>query len=268
MIAALLLTTGVAKLVMLLSDPFATIRVGVPEWVLWGVVAIELCLAFANLYFRRSHIVAFVNFVVFSLFAVFALWRWHLGFTTCGCSGQFELPVWLFAAIDIAIVAWLTVSVEKRRVVFSGGQYMAEMFRNASFGGFVAGGAGALLAFVFLSFATQSFGATSLQSELAVSVENIATEGDLLNLDFVVENPSVLPVEIIGLRSSCSCLVATTQHSSRRRELLPLKRCVFKATLDRAKIGKPLSILWYVYGVNGYEDVYFTFTIREDLSYD
>jgi hypothetical protein len=102
---------------MLLTDSFADIRVGLPKEILWLSVAFELWLAFENFRIRDQQLMAFINTVVFAFFAIFASARWLLGYNSCGCSGNLELPAWLFILIDSGIVVWFSAtSVQRSRL--------------------------------------------------------------------------------------------------------------------------------------------------------
>ena len=95
LIGSLLAATALAKLWMLLTDSFADIRVGIPREILWLSVALEFWVAFENFRIRDRQVLAFINTVVFGTFAALASIRWLLGYGSCGCSGNLELPAWI-----------------------------------------------------------------------------------------------------------------------------------------------------------------------------
>jgi hypothetical protein len=52
-IALILFATALAKLSMLLTDPFSHLRVGIPNWVLWLIVLFEFWFASENIRMRN-----------------------------------------------------------------------------------------------------------------------------------------------------------------------------------------------------------------------
>jgi hypothetical protein len=120
LIALVLFGTAALKLWMLLTDAFADIRVGIPREILWLSVALEFWLAYENLVIRDRRVLAFMNTIVFGAFATFASIRWLLGYGTCGCSGNIEIPAWVFIILDLAIVAWFTRGTIPRQELLAG----------------------------------------------------------------------------------------------------------------------------------------------------
>ncbi len=127
-IALLLTATAIAKLWMLLTDPFADVRVGLPREILWLSVAFEFWLAFENFRLRDHRVMAFVNSVVFASFAIVASIRLAMGYGSCGCSGSLELPTWFFIVIDVGVVAWFTGSEAARTQVASGIVHLSQIW--------------------------------------------------------------------------------------------------------------------------------------------
>jgi hypothetical protein len=206
LIACLLLFTAVAKLWMLLTDPFADVRVGIFIEILWFSVLFEFALAFLNLRLKDVKVLAFINTFVFTSFGLFATARWLMGYGACGCSGNLELPAWVFILIDGAIVAWFVRTLVARDRIGCGLDTLTKDFRNASFGlnwlGLISGFlvAGVIL---FLFFA-------KLATDKPVFANNVdlgkITQKANLEFDVQVQNHSQIPVNIVGVKSSCNCL--------------------------------------------------------------
>ena len=135
LIAGLLLFTAIAKLSMLLTDSFADVRVGISKEILWFSVLFEFGLAALNLRLKNINVLALINTVVFASFGFFAGTRWLLGYGSCGCSGNLELPAWIFITIDAAIVAcFLRTQTARGRVWAGFPQLMGLWSFNANLG--------------------------------------------------------------------------------------------------------------------------------------
>jgi hypothetical protein len=132
LIGLLLTATAIAKLWMLLTDSFADLRVGLPKEILWLSVAFEFWLAFENFRVREQRVLALVNTAVFGCFAVFASVRWLIGYRACGCTGNLELPIWLFILIDVSIAVWLSSTPSKRSRLRQGVEVSASWWLQSS----------------------------------------------------------------------------------------------------------------------------------------
>ena len=133
LIAILLTVTAVAKLWMLLTDPFADVRVGLPKEILWLSVAFELWLAYENIRIRDYRVLSFINTIVFASFGIVAAIRWSLGYTSCGCSGSLELPPWVFLLIDVGIVSWFAGNYAQRCRLIAGWNFLRRIWLGWSF---------------------------------------------------------------------------------------------------------------------------------------
>jgi len=109
LIGCLLTVTAVLKLWMLLTDPFADVRLSLSREVLWVVVVFELFLAFANFVFGSRKWLPAIDSFVFTAFGIFSCVRYLLGFDGCGCAGAIEIPNLVFIVTDFAIVAFLAL---------------------------------------------------------------------------------------------------------------------------------------------------------------
>ncbi len=215
LIASLLSAPAMAKVWMLLTDPFADIRAGIPKEILWGTVVFELWLAFENLRIRDQRVLASIDVSTFSAFAIFAGVRWALGYASCGCAGNFEVPPWFFLLIDIGIVLGFLSSALRRSLVFDGWHELANWWNgwSAAARGRLAG----LLFFVgFIGFLQLPIAATlraSVFGELPI-LATVKLDGELIvgkesvgNVE--IWNRSGRPAKIIGLERSCKCFGLT-----------------------------------------------------------
>jgi hypothetical protein len=211
LIGLLLLFTAIAKLGLLVTDPFADIRVGLAKEVLWLAALFEMFLVYINFCWRDRSAVAFIDTAVFSAFAIFAAIRILMGYQSCGCSGGLEIPAWVFLLIDIAIVAYFLRSQASRRAVSAGGKSLLNSWNATSSDrrGQLAG----IGLFAFAVLLLQLPMANPLRAAILGSPQIIATVKVADSLQFgrtatgVVEisNQSGSPAKVIGLSRSCSC---------------------------------------------------------------
>jgi hypothetical protein len=205
---------------MLLTDSFADIRVGLPKEILWLSVAIEAWLAFENFRVRDHRVLSLVNTVVFGFFAIFASGRWLLGYSSCGCSGNLELPPWLFILIDIGIVVWFNATAFQRRKLNAGWQTVWDSWRSwptekrgrwagiVLFGALVIGMQLPIAAPLRAMVVGESpiIAITKLDGALFLNQEMTGTVG--------IRNRSFSPAQIIGISRSCRCFELTETRIS------------------------------------------------------
>ncbi len=211
LIAGLLLFTAIAKLSMLLTDPFADVRVGISKEILWFSVLFEFGLAFLNLRLKDINVLAFINTVVFASFGLFAGTRWLLGYGSCGCSGNLELPVWVFILIDGLIVAWFMRTQVTRYRVLAGYSQLMRLWNawSPENRGRWAGGA----MMVGLMFGMQlpiaaplramMFGEDVIQAIVKIDDDLVLDQQQTGQVELV--NRSFKPAKIVGLANSCRC---------------------------------------------------------------
>ena len=211
LIAGLLLFTALAKLSMLLTDPFADVRVGISKEILWFSVLFEFGLAFLNLRLKNLNVLAFINTVVFASFGLFAGTRWLLGYGSCGCSGNLELPAWVFISIDAATVAWFVRTQAARGRVLAGFNHLMGLWNGWSpeRRGRWAGGA----MMVGLMFGMQlpiaaplramMFGEDVIQAIVKINDDLVLDQQQTGQVELV--NQSFKPAKIIGITRSCRC---------------------------------------------------------------
>ncbi len=211
LIASLLSATAMAKVWMLLTDPFADIRVGIPHEVLWITVVLELCLAFENWRIRDIRAMAFLNSIVFGLFASFGGIRWTMGYSSCGCSGNLELPGWMFIIIDVVIVCWFMRSPGQYLQTVSGLGLLRSYWSRKTSG--VKGRLAGLVLFCLSVVSMQLPAAAPLRSILlgeppigaTVTFDGPLTTERELRGTIKITNRSDTSAGIIGVNRSCSC---------------------------------------------------------------
>jgi hypothetical protein len=211
LVSFLLIATAISKLWMLLTDSFAEIRVGLTREILWLTVAFEFWLAFENLRLRNRRVLAVINTVVFSIFAIFASARWILGYNSCGCSANLELPTWFFVLIDVGIVFWFSSTAENRSQLLIGSRELARLRYDWS--PKKRGGLTGLAVFVGLIIVLQFPLAATLRAKVLGEplIVGIAIFDEELFLEkestgkIELQNRSTYPAKIIGFSNSCRC---------------------------------------------------------------
>ncbi len=103
-IAVLLIFTALAKLWMLLTDPFADIKTGWPVKVVIMAIFFELFLGIANMRSRPKLITWAINVLAFFLFLCIAISRWLLGYVSCGCLGALTIAPWIAIFVDLVLL--------------------------------------------------------------------------------------------------------------------------------------------------------------------
>ena len=194
-----------------MTDPFADIRVGIPQEILWITVAFELWLAFENWRIRDHRVLACIDTMTFAVFAIFAGVRWALGYVSCGCAGNFELPPWLFVLLDVGIVAVFLSSPGRRLLVRSGAQELASWWNCCTSS--VRGGFAGLLLFVgYLGFLqlpiaaklrSSMLGQPPIQAIVQIDSDLILRKESVGQVE--IWNRSSQPAKVIGVERSCRC---------------------------------------------------------------
>lgn len=109
-IAIVLVIAAIAKLTLVLTDPFADLVAGWPLGVLWMALIVETSVIVV-LFGRNSYSVKWsVSFALFAILLLISLARFLLGFESCGCFGSIVLPSYASALISVAILSLLIVS--------------------------------------------------------------------------------------------------------------------------------------------------------------
>lgn len=211
LIGGVLFVTAAAKLWMLLTDSFSDVRVGISKEILWLSVALEFWLAWENFRSRNFSVMAFVNTIVFACFAIFSLSRWLTGYSSCGCSGNMELPIWFFILIDVIIVTWFMRSPFARVEFFRGFQQIRKFWNSIDLSkrGRWAGFAVLLIVLVAIqfSFATpvrsMLFGSPMIKAIVSFD-EKLSYNRESTGVVEIINN-SRQSAKIIGMSRSCRC---------------------------------------------------------------
>ncbi len=175
LIAILLTVTSVAKLWMLLTD-------------------------------------SFTNAIVFASFGIFAAIRWSLGYTSCGCSGNLELPPWVFILIDVGILIGLLSFNAFRYAIPAGYRGLKLRYlqipkhRKGQLAGFMA----AVAIFVSLELEILSPLRARLLGDSPILATALISENMTVGMpsfsSVSIINRSNLPARVVGFSKSCSCV--------------------------------------------------------------
>jgi hypothetical protein len=232
---------AIAKLWMLLTDSFADIRVGLPKEILWLSVAFELWLASENFRLSDHRVMAFINTIAFAFFASFAAMRLLLGYQSCGCSGNLEIPAWVFLLIDVGVVAWFASSTSRRNQIASGLWKLVHGWScwSPEKRGQLAG-LGLFASLMFVSqlhvaapFRAMFFGESPLIATVKMDGELVLEQESRGTVE--IWNRSSQPAKIIGLSRSCSCLDFFESPISRR--ILGNERVIWSVKIKPNKLG-------------------------------
>ncbi len=213
LIGCLLAFTATAKLWMLMTDPFADVRLILSREVLWVVVIFELSLAYANFVFGSRKWLPAIDILVFTAFGIFSFVTVLLGYDDCGCAGGFRIPSVFFVITDFAIVTVLAASSLYQHNRFFGLQELKRHLQSLR-----AEQKGLLLGFsVFV------LGLFLIQLPIAEKLRmmilggrhisgKVEIAGDiLLGQDSIamarLTNLSDHPATVLGSAKSCSCFV-------------------------------------------------------------
>jgi hypothetical protein len=198
----LLIASSSAKTLLLLSDPFTDIRVGLPIVVVFIVAVLEFFVGVAMLMPQISFTLKRTSgLLLFSSFLCFAGYKFCIGAESCGCAGALEIPPWIAAVVDLVAIFCLGFVLPPQ----SG---RAKECSNENFGA-LAGVLIVVVSFVALNIPSSKQFLASLSGQEQVIVEG----GELLKIRFpesehvlVLRNVSDDAVRILGIESSCNCV--------------------------------------------------------------
>ncbi len=203
---------------MLLTDPVADLKVGLPTPLIWGVVLLEIAAAYTNWMSRNAALVALLNICLFGTFGIFAAFRWTQGFASCGCTGSISVPPWVFLLIDFAIVSWFVVFKFWRREACRGAINIIKIWNSRSqrMRGLVAGVAsffvlGACLQFPMLAWLNASVFLNQPIKSVAMFNDKLRFESTSVG-KVAIYNSSTTSARIVGLWRSCNCLELEDPH--------------------------------------------------------
>lgn len=206
-LAAILAVTAALKLHLLLTDPFADIQAGTSLPLLWLAVLVELTAVWL-VFSKIPQVWKWLSLLVlFSLFALVAVTNVWLGKTGCGCSGAVEIsPVWFLAIDLLAIVALVAARPESGDEPNHG----LPIQWNGAVAGRVLGLT--LVGGLFVLLQTHAGRAMTSQFLLGESIVAPAVEigvlrGEPLECELKLKNQSAEARRIIGVNTSCSCVI-------------------------------------------------------------
>ena len=211
LIGCLLTVTAVLKLWLLITDPFADVRVGLPKEMLWISVGFEVWLAYINFRVAENRLLLFADMVVFSVFGIFAIIRLSMGYTSCGCTGSIEVPPWLFPLLDAGIVLGLAIVSRKERPIASGIEQLIATWQRWSpeKRGRLVGLSMFLAIFTGIQTPVAAplraavFGEPKIQ--ISVRVADTLRVGEETSGEVEFWNRSSLPARVVGVSRSCRC---------------------------------------------------------------
>jgi hypothetical protein len=209
----LLLVTATAKILTLLTDAYADLKLGVSVEVLWSVAIAELALVAMNLRHRSLPELLCINLVVFCAFWCFAFSRWLLGYGSCGCTGNIEVPSWFFACVDSAIVLAILVPAAGRSMFFDGWESLKKRWQACDAG--TRGSIFGIAIFTLVIGILQFPALKPIKESLSGSPSVVVAEASMLSgLDvgktevgeITLTNHSSVDGRIVGVGVSCGCV--------------------------------------------------------------
>lgn len=213
LIGLVLAVAAISKLLLLLFDPFADVRVGIPKEVLWLSVAIEFSLSIANLIARKYRIISLLDCIVFAAFAIFVCVRMAMGYHGCGCLGLLDLPSWPFLCFDILVLTYFLgtprnrqdVALGVKEVFFVWGA-MSQSARGVIFGLFFFLFFVGLMQLSWFAWVRDSFrGKESLHA--VIEYKGVFSLNQKLPIEMQIQNNSAKTAKIVGIARSCRCVV-------------------------------------------------------------
>ena len=213
----LLAVTAVLKLHLLLTDPFADIKTGSSFPILWLAVLVEAAVVYVVFSKVSKELKWGTLVVLFVIMSGVSLYNVAAGKSDCGCSGALAIhPVWFLAIDMLAVIALLACRPEINSAKVSEtilrirahnalGRLAAIMFVGLLFIGFQTAPARALTKAVFLGHGVES-------PHFQLGNRNVL---DAVECDLVLKNHSNTVRKIVGMSTSCTCVVPQdVVHSS------------------------------------------------------
>lgn len=206
-LAILLATTAILKLHMLLTDPFADIKTGLPKYLFVSLIAFEACAVSCLFFFGNNPDESTITnwwllIVMFITFFFVSIAKTILGHDNCGCTGMVTVPPLAMAGVDLFVIGLLFCYrpicgfdvVKPPTLIMS----FAKFWTGAFLG--IASSISFLVAFHSDTlFRKQS---------LVVEPVNIGTRSsfDPVIANVLIKNISDSSVKLIGVTRSCGCL--------------------------------------------------------------
>jgi hypothetical protein len=207
-LGTLLAVTAVLKLHLLLTDPFADIATGSSLPILWLAVFIEGAVVYIVFSKVSKELKWAALFVLFVIMSGVSLYNVMTGKSDCGCSGTIAIPPVWFLAIDLLALAVLfacRLDIEPAKA----SETISRMHSNKTMGHLAAI---TLVGVLFIGIQT-SFARDVLRSVLwkhdvsAIPVDLGTLKAEPIECELVLKNHSSTARKIVGINSSCSCVV-------------------------------------------------------------
>lgn len=189
---------GCAKLVMVFNDPFTDLKIGISIPIVISIITWEFLL-FSVVAFRFApSLEKFLLLFTFGIFLGVSVFRFVNGVASCNCFGTISFPTWAGSAASLFFVVMLLAVRNPNSGTF-------DDFKPADIVGLVIGD----IVFGMSAY----FGIASIQNGRWVGA--VANNEELHNLvaestntaHFELVNRTEQPVRIVGMKSSCTCVM-------------------------------------------------------------
>jgi hypothetical protein len=204
----LLAVTAVLKLHLLLTDPFADIKTGSSLPILWLAVFIEVAIVYVAFSKVSKELKWGSLVVIFVILSGVSLYNVTTGKSDCGCSGAIAIhPVWFLAIDVLAVVALFACRPEINPAKVP--EEISRIDSNKTMGRIAAI---TLIAMLFIglqtTFARDVLGSVLWKHDIStIPVYLGELTAEPIECELVLKNHSSTSRKIIGINSSCSCVV-------------------------------------------------------------
>lgn len=204
MLTAVLAASASMKVHLLVSDPFADIRVGVPASLIIASTCVELFSVIFVLGGRHPKAVHIVLASVFAVFLLVSAINVLLGANKCACGGALQLPPLVFLRIDVlALVALFYL-----RPPVAGAERPFPW-------NWVHFALGVVTVFAGYSFANHSAAGRELIARYLSDREVFSDAVDVgkkpitetARCELQLRNVSAQVVHVVGVKKSCTCII-------------------------------------------------------------
>lgn len=202
----LLILACLLKLYSLFTDEFADIKSGLPKNAVLLVALTELAIGISVVSAPQKKTSWLLLVLFFGLAFFIAAGRWIAGYNSCGCAGSIDISPRSIAIFDLVVFCALLGmrgfgirEILPRKIVKHLRDIRPHKSKElATWGGVILGAA---ICWLILSFFQ---GASFIEAEV-VEVGQLKYR-ESKTQEFVVQNNTNETVNIIGIRSSCSCV--------------------------------------------------------------
>jgi Protein of unknown function (DUF1573) len=203
-LTGVLAASALMKVHLLLTDPFADIRVGVPASLIIASTCVELFAVIFVLGSRHSKTVHSVLLATFAVFLLVSAINVLLGANKCACGGALQLPPIVFLGIDVlALIALFfvrpPVAGTERPFPWNWVQFAL----------------GVVTVFAGYAFANHSAAGRELIARYLSDREVLSDAVELgkkpinetARCELKLRNVSAQSVHVVGVKKSCSCII-------------------------------------------------------------